>query len=75
MGFASAFGRIGSVVMPYILLELFAVNFLYPLIAFAVASAFIAVGAYLIPYDTTWRVLDEGNGTEMTQVLLKKDGF
>jgi len=58
MGFASGVGRLGSSVMPYVLLGLFDISILTPMLGFAVCSAIHGVAAYLLPYDTRGKQLD-----------------
>jgi len=76
-GFASAVGRIGSVVMPYVLLGLFERETLLPLMAFAFASLFTGLAAYFMPFDTRGRALDldehENTQIQMSELLLEKD--
>jgi hypothetical protein len=46
MGWASALGRVGGVVMPYIVLPLYSTNAMLPFAAFAIFSVVCAISAY-----------------------------
>ena len=58
MGFASGVGRLGSTVMPYVLLSMLNVGILFPIFGFALFTAAHGVVAFLLPYDTRGKQLD-----------------
>lgn len=68
MGFASAFGRLGGVVMPVLLFWLFEKKALTPMIGFTIMSSLAACCTFLIPFDTRGRYVDlvEGLMTDET---------
>jgi len=58
MGFASGVGRIGSTLMPYMLLYYYQVGTLLPIFSFAICSVIHGFCAYSLPYDTRGKQLD-----------------
>jgi MFS family permease len=58
MGFASGVGRIGSTIMPYLLLFFYQTSVLLPVFSFAICCVIHGYCAYLLPYDTRGKQLD-----------------
>lgn len=58
LGVTSGFGRLGSTIMPYILIAFLKIDVLFPIFCFAIFAALTAMGAFCLPYDTTGRHLD-----------------
>ena len=58
MGFASGVGRLGSAIMPYMLLGMLDAGVLVPVFGFAIFTAIHGVCAFLLPYDTRGKQLD-----------------
>ena len=58
MGFASGVGRLGSAIMPYLLLRMLDIGNLVPIFGFAIFTAIHGVCAILLPYDTRGKQLD-----------------
>ena len=57
-GSASAVGRIGSTISPYILLPLFEYNLGLPFVSFGIGSLICFGACITLPFDTRGRVLD-----------------
>ena len=59
IGMASAFGRIGSIMMPKLVSMLESVGILVPYVMFACGSLAASVGTFLLPFDTAGREMGE----------------
>ena len=55
---ASTIGRVGSSIMPFLIIELYSSNKAAPFLLFALMSCVAGIAAFLIPYDTRGRYLD-----------------
>jgi MFS transporter, putative metabolite:H+ symporter len=58
VGFSSAFGRVGSFIMPFITLNLYYVDPFYPFFVFAFFGFLGAWASHCIPHDTAGTYLD-----------------
>jgi MFS transporter, putative metabolite:H+ symporter len=58
VGWASSMGRIGSLLMPFIVIPLFYYSTLSPFLAFSIFSAVSVYCSFTLPYDTTNKDLD-----------------
>jgi len=59
IGMASAFGRIGSIMMPKVVSMLENVGILVPYLMYACGSLAASVGTFLLPFDTAGREMGE----------------
>ena len=58
LGLTSGIGRLGSSIMPVILIELLNIDTLLPILSFGLMMTLHVGAAYMLPYDTRGRQLD-----------------
>jgi hypothetical protein len=61
VGWASGMGRIGGIIMPYIVIPLVMIDPYDPFLGFGIFSAICTAVTYALPYDTLGRPLDLAN--------------
>ena len=69
IGMASCFGRIGSIIMPFISIRLLNYGVFYPFMAFGILCGVSFLGCMILPYDTMGRELDQIHCTKKKDII------
>ena len=76
LGFTSGIGRLGSSIMPIILIELLDIDVMLPILSFGLIMSLHVFAAYMLPFDTRGKPLDlieedENQKNNNTYIALK----